>query len=173
MYFHYFSIISQLERVWPFIWTHLNPLYPKCCVPVLVKIDPDVLETNFFIRIFIISLLSPFENGGDSSFSKRSSVLVFVFINLSQMLWRRRFILSVFNVFSLFRCYLALEKSISLYINNVEFTCTQNALCQVVLNLAQWFRRRGQNVRIKTTTTTTDTKKLSISKAPLRLQLPS
>ena len=29
MYFHYFVIISPWERAWPFIWTNLNPLYPR------------------------------------------------------------------------------------------------------------------------------------------------
>ena len=29
MYFRYFRIISSLGRAWPFIWTNLNPLYPR------------------------------------------------------------------------------------------------------------------------------------------------
>ena len=28
MYIYYFPIISPLRRVWPFIWTNLNPLHP-------------------------------------------------------------------------------------------------------------------------------------------------
>ena len=27
--FYYFPIISPLWRLWPFIWTNLNPLYPR------------------------------------------------------------------------------------------------------------------------------------------------
>ena len=29
MYFRYFVIISPWKRVWPFIWTNLNPLHPR------------------------------------------------------------------------------------------------------------------------------------------------
>ena len=41
IYFHYFEIISPLEREWPFIW---NPFIQGCFVPSLVKIGPMVLE---------------------------------------------------------------------------------------------------------------------------------
>ena len=40
MYFHYFVIISHWKRVGPFIWTTLNPLYPR----MLCAIGPVVLE---------------------------------------------------------------------------------------------------------------------------------
>ena len=40
MYFRYFVIISPSKRAGPFVWTNLNPLYPKS----LVEIGPVVLE---------------------------------------------------------------------------------------------------------------------------------
>ena len=46
-YFRYFVMISPLKKVWPFIWTNLNPLHPRmqeCFVPSLLEIGPVVLE---------------------------------------------------------------------------------------------------------------------------------
>ena len=48
VYFRYFLIISLWKRVWPFIWTKLNPLHPGCFVPSLVEIGSVVLEKKIF-----------------------------------------------------------------------------------------------------------------------------
>ena len=45
MYFSYFILNSPWKRVWPFIWTNLNPLHPRCFnVPSLVETSTAVLE---------------------------------------------------------------------------------------------------------------------------------
>ena len=47
-----------------------------------------------------------------------------------------------FNVFTLFRNCLPLEKGVALYFNKSEPPSPRDALCQVWLKLAQWFLRR-------------------------------
>ena len=44
--------------------------------------------------------------------------------------------------FSLFRNYLPLEKCVALYLKKFESPSSKDALCQVLLKLAQWFWRR-------------------------------
>ena len=46
------------------------------------------------------------------------------------------------NVFSLFRNYLPLEKCGALHLNKLQSPSPKDALCQVWLQLAQWFWRR-------------------------------
>ena len=46
------------------------------------------------------------------------------------------------KVFSLFRYYLTLEKGEALHLNKLESSSLKDALCQVLLKLAQWFWRR-------------------------------
>ena len=47
-----------------------------------------------------------------------------------------------FNRILHFRYYLPLEKGVALNLNKFESPLPKNALCQVWLKLAQWFRRR-------------------------------
>ena len=61
-------------------------------------------------------------------------------LKLAQWLWRREFF--KFNVFSLFRNYLPLEKSRALHLNKLESPSPEDALCQVWLILARWYWRR-------------------------------
>ena len=49
------------------------------------------------------------------------------------------------NVISLFRNYLPLEKGGALHLNKLESPSPNDALCQVWLELAQWFWRRFFN----------------------------
>ena len=46
------------------------------------------------------------------------------------------------NVFSLFPYHLHFEKSVAFHLINLEFPSPKGALCQVWLNLDQWFWRR-------------------------------
>ena len=46
------------------------------------------------------------------------------------------------NVFSLFHYYLPLEKGAALHLKKLESHSPKDTLCQVWLNLAQWFLRR-------------------------------
>ena len=46
------------------------------------------------------------------------------------------------NLFLLFLNYLPLEKGGALYLNKLDSSSPKDALCQVWLKLAQWFRRR-------------------------------
>ena len=65
-----------------------------------------------------------------------------VYLKLALWFWRRRFLYFV-NVFLLFLIYLPLEKGVVLHLNTFEFPSLKDALCQVWLNLALWFRRKG------------------------------
>ena len=51
-------------------------------------------------------------------------------------------ILNFINVFSLFRYYLPLEKSVAFHLNIIEFPSPKHVSCQVWLKLIQWFWRR-------------------------------
>ena len=64
-----------------------------------------------------------------------------VWLKLVQWFWKRRF-LNFVNIFSLFRNYLPLENGGALHLNKLESPLPKDALCQVVLKLAQWFWRR-------------------------------
>ena len=64
-----------------------------------------------------------------------------VWLKLAQWFWRKRF-LNFVNVFSLFRNYIPLEKGGVLHLNKLESPSPKDALCQVWLQLAQWFWRR-------------------------------
>ena len=64
-----------------------------------------------------------------------------IWLKLAQCFWRRRF-LNIFIIILLFRHYLPLEKEVVLYLNKSEFPPPKDALCQVWLNLAQWFWSR-------------------------------
>ena len=55
------------------------------------------------------------------------------------------FLKSSIYVFTLFRDYLPLEKGGALHLNKFESPSPKDALCQVWLKLAQWFRRRFLN----------------------------
>ena len=48
----------------------------------------------------------------------------------------------IFNVVSLFRYYLPLEKGVALHLNKCDSPPPKNALCQFWLKLSQWFLRR-------------------------------
>ena len=64
-----------------------------------------------------------------------------VWLKLAQWFWRKRFVNFV-NVFSLFRNYLHLKKGGALHLNKLESPSPKDALCKVLLKLAQWFWRR-------------------------------
>ena len=51
-------------------------------------------------------------------------------------------LLNFVNVFLLFRNYLPMEMGVVLYLNKLESPSPKDALCQVWLELAQWFLRR-------------------------------
>ena len=51
-------------------------------------------------------------------------------------------IVKICQCISLYRNYFPLEKGGALHLNNFESTSPKNALCQIWLNLAQWFLRR-------------------------------
>ena len=48
-YFRYFVIIFPWKRVWPFIWTNLNPLHPKM---LCAKIDSGEFEEDENVKIY-------------------------------------------------------------------------------------------------------------------------
>ena len=72
MFFLLFTIIFPRKSVWSFILRKLNPFTQGCCVALLVKIGPLVLERKNIIKvrqcIFAIYLLSPLGKGHGLSF---------------------------------------------------------------------------------------------------------
>ena len=67
MYFHYFVIISPWKRAAPFIWTNLNPLYPKmlcadCGWKWLSAAREDFLILSMYFPYFVI--ISPWKKAG-------------------------------------------------------------------------------------------------------------
>ena len=101
-----------------------------------------------FINVFsILRNYLPCENGVALHLNKLESpspkdALCQVWLKLAQWFWRRRFF-NLVNVFSLFRNYLPLEKGGALHLTKRESPSPKDALCQVWLKLAQWFRRRN------------------------------
>ena len=63
-----------------------------------------------------------------------------VWLKLVQWFWRRFF--NFVNVILLFGSHLPLAKGMVLYLNKLESPLPIDDLCQVWLNLAQWFWRR-------------------------------
>ena len=95
---------------------------------------------------FAISLLSPQGKKRGPSFEQPSipftqACFVPSLEASTQWLLRTRFLKFV-NVFSLFRYYLSLENNMSLHLNKLESPSPMDALCQVLLKIAQWFLRR-------------------------------
>ena len=89
---------------------------------------------------FAISLLSPTEKSVTLNLNNIESplpkdALCRVWLKLAQWFVRRRF-LNFVNVFSLFHNYLPLEKGAALSFNKLGFPSSQDALSQVLLELA-------------------------------------
>ena len=65
-----------------------------------------------------------------------------VWVKLTQWFLRRRFF-NFINEFFAICNYLPLEKGGALHLNKTESPSPKDALCQVLLKLAQWFLRRS------------------------------
>ena len=78
-------------------------------------------------------------------------------MQLALRFWRRILKLSI-DVFLICCFFPPLRKGVALHLNRLEFPLHRDVLCQVWLNLAQWFWRRRQKHEKFTTTTwrTTD-----------------
>ena len=119
------------------------------CAKFDLMIGPVILEKKIFkFRQCILLLRNnlPLEKGKALRLNKHESpspkdAMCQIWLNLTQRFWRRRF-LNFVNVFSLFRNYLPLEKSMALHLNKFESPSPNDALCQVWLKLVQWFWRR-------------------------------
>ena len=136
--------------VGPFIWTNLNPLYPRMlCAKFGWNWPIGSGEEDFlnFVNLFSLFLnYLPLEKGGALHLNKLKSpspkdALCQVWLNLAYWFWRRR-LFNFVNVFSLFRNYLPLEKGRALHFNKTESPSPKDDLCQIWLKLAHWFRRR-------------------------------
>jgi hypothetical protein len=64
-----------------------------------------------------------------------------VWLQLVLWFWRKRF-LKIFNAFSFFRYYLPLARGYPIPVTKLESPSPKDDLCQVWLQLAQWFWRR-------------------------------
>ena len=122
MYFWYFIIISPWERAGAFIWTNLNPIYPRMlCAKFGWNWSSGSGEEDFFYFINAFKLFHNYlhlEKGGALHSNKVGSpspkdILCQVWLKLAQWLWIRRF-LKFDNVY-LF--YLPLENGVALHLN--------------------------------------------------------
>jgi hypothetical protein len=68
-------------------------------------------------------------------------------IEISQLVLEKKIFKKKFSVFLLFCDYLPLEKGNPLHLNNLESPPPKDDLCQVWLNLAQWFWRRSRKCK--------------------------
>ena len=132
------------------LWTKLNLIHPrKLCAKFGWNWPSGSGEEDFlnFLNAFhYFAIISPLEKGRALHLNKIESpslkdALCNVWLILAKWFRRRRF-LNFFNVFSLFRNYLPLEKGGALHLNKFESLSPKDALCQVWLKLAQWFWRR-------------------------------
>ena len=57
MYYRYFVIISPLNRMWPFIWTNLNPIYPRMICAKFGWNWPSGSGEEDFFKYFNVFLL--------------------------------------------------------------------------------------------------------------------
>ena len=145
MYFHYFVIFSPWKKAWPFIWTELNPTYPRMiCAKFgwnwLSGAGEEVfLISSMYFHYFI--LISPWKRAGP-----------FIWTNLNPLHpgilcakfgWNRPSGSGEdFNLFLLFPNYLPFGKGVALHLNKLKCPSPRDTLCQVWLKLAQWFWRR-------------------------------
>jgi hypothetical protein len=88
-----------------------------------------------------------------------------VWLKLARWFWKRR-LLKIFSVFLLFRYYLPLEKGYPLLLNKLESPLPKDDLCQVWLELVQWFWRSRKCKSLQT-----DAGQRAIRKSHLSFQL--
>ena len=64
MYFNHFIIIFSWTRVWPFIWTNLNPLHPRMLLPSWLKLAQGFWRRrfiNFSMYFCLFIIISPWK----------------------------------------------------------------------------------------------------------------
>ena len=148
-------IVSPLGKGWDPSFVQTWTLLPKDdFLPSLDYIWRSGSWENVFKFLkctFAISLLSPLGKGQCPifeqiwiSFTQCKEDLCQVWLKLAQWLWRRRF-LNVVNSYFLFYYYVPLVKGVALHLNKLEFPLSKDALCQVWLKMAIWFRTRFSN----------------------------
>ena len=132
-------------------------------MPSLVEIGPvgsweeDFKISSMYVSYFLIISL---RKGQGPSFEQTwiplIKALCQVWLKLAQWFWKRRF-LNFDNVFFVFCNYLPLEKGGALHLNKLKSSSPKDALCQLWLKSAKWFRRRRWKCeKFMTTMTTTD-----------------
>jgi hypothetical protein len=77
-------------------------------------------------------------------------------IEIGLLVLEKKIFFKIFSVFLLFCDYLPLEKGNPLHINNLESPSPKDDLCQVLLQLAQWFWRRSRKCKSLQTDGKTD-----------------
>ena len=126
--------MSPWKRVWLFIWTNLNSFTQECFVLSLVEIGAAVF-LNFAQVFLLFRNYLPLEKGWP-----------FIWINLN-FFHRRYFVPSlvivgqvVLKIASMHFCYFVIicpRKGCDPHLNKLESTSLRDALCQVLLKLAQ------------------------------------
>ena len=149
MYFCYFAIISPWKRAGPFIWTKLSPLHPKMpCAKfgwnwLSGSGEEDFLILSMYFSYFII--ISSWK-GHCPSFEQNwipftQGCLVLSLVDIGSVVFEKK----IFKISSIyFRYFLIIspwKRAGALHLKKLEPPLPKDALCQVWLNLAQWFRR--------------------------------
>ena len=150
---YYFAIISPWMKLWPYIWTKLNPFYPRMLCAMFSWNLPSgsgdlrksfkILNRNLLFRYYLPSKKDVALHLNKLKSTLPKDALCQVWLKLAQWFWRRRF-LNILNRNLLFRYYLPLEKGVALHLNKLECLLPKDAWCQVWLKLAQWFWRRSR-----------------------------
>ena len=125
------------------------PFNKGCLVTNSVKIGPEVLAKKIFKIcqcIFAISCLSPLGKGCGPSLEQTwipftQGWLSPTLVKIGLLIPEKK-ILNFFNVFFFFRNYLPLQKRMDLHLYKLKSPLPKDALCQVWLQLAQWFLRK-------------------------------
>ena len=145
--FYLFYNYLSLEKVRALHLNKLESPSPKDALcQVWLKLAQWLWRRRFFNFVSVFYLFYnylPLEKGRVLHLNKLESpspkdASCQVWLKLAQWFCREA-LLNFFNVFSLFRNYLPLEKGGALHLNKLEFPSPKDALCQFWLKLAQWF----------------------------------
>ena len=126
MYLFYFVIISSWTRAWPFIWTNLNPLYPRMpCAKFDCNWPSGLRRFLKFINVFsLFRSYLPLEKGvvlplNKLVFPLPKNALCHDCLKWARWSLKRRF-LKFFNFFSLFRNYFPWKKALPFIWTNLN-----------------------------------------------------
>ena len=135
-YFQYNFTISLLSPLWEGFYPSFEQTWisstQRSFVPCLVEIGPVVLENKIFSPTSPI--ISPRKRAEPFIWTNLNPlhprmILCHICLKLAQWFWRRRFFFLYFQYNFTFCYYLPLKKSVALYLDNIEFPPSKEAMC--------------------------------------------